>query len=327
MRFLNAEQVRQAFPMDRAVPLMRETMSAHGRGQVFQPPRLVIEPPGLAGSVMLKPGLVEGPNGGFGLKALTIFPENRTRGLETIQAFVALLDPETGVPQAIVEGGTVTEIRTAAVSGVATDVLARTDAGDLAILGAGAQARGHLLAMDAVRKLRRVRVWNRAPQRAEEFVAWAAAAGFDVEVCAEVRDAVRGADLVCTVTAATEPVLLSAWVDDGAHVNAVGAYRADMRELDARLVKRAAVFAVDSRQGALADAGDLVLAIRDGAVPDDFDPPELGEVLVGSRPGRPDDGAVTVFESLGLAIQDVAAAAAIEGYAAENGIGTEISFP
>lgn len=327
MRILNAEQVRQAFPMDRAIALMRETMAAHGRGEVFQPPRLTIEPPGLEGSVMLKPGLVAGPTGGFGMKALTIYPKNKTRGLETIQAFVALLDPETGVPLAIVEGGTVTEIRTAAVSAVATDLLAIPDAGDLAILGAGAQARGHLLAMNVVRPLRRIRVWNHTPHRAEEFARWSAAAGFVVEICDDVRRTVQGADIVCTVTAAMEPLLHGDWVDDGTHVNAVGAYRADMRELHASVVARASVFAVDSRQGAFADAGDLLLAIRDGVVPDDFDPPELGELLVGSRPGRRDESAVTVYESLGLAIQDVAAAAAIHGYAAQNCLGTDVAFP
>jgi ornithine cyclodeaminase len=181
--------------------------------------------------------------------------------------------------------------------------------------------------MDAVRPLRRIRVWNHSAQRAEEFVRWSAAAGFDVEVVEDVRSAVQDADIVCTVTASTEPLLHGDWVSDGTHVNAVGAYRSDMRELGASLVARASVFAVDSRQGAFADAGDMLLAIRDGAVPDDFDPPELGELLVGSRPGRPDDDAVTVFESLGLAIQDVAAASAIQDYAAENGIGTEIAFP
>lgn len=313
--------------MDRAVELMRETMSAHGRGEVYQPPRLVIDPPGLSGSIMLKPGVVHGPAGGFGMKALTIFPENRTRGLGTIQAFVALLDPGTGVLQAIVEGGTVTEVRTAAVSGVATDLLARRDAGDLAILGAGAQARAHLLAMHAVRRLRRVRVWNRTPQRAQEFATWSAAQGFDVEVCDDVRSAVQGADIVCTVTAATQPLLHGDWVDDGTHINAVGAYQAHARELDAALVARAAVFAVDSRLSAFADAGDLLLAMRDGLVPEDFEPPELGEILIGELPGRLDEEAVTVFESLGLAIQDVAAAAAIHGYAAKNDVGTEIAFP
>lgn len=327
MHFLNADEVRAAFPMNRAVELMRETMSAHARGEVFQPPRLVIDPPGLPGSIMLKPGVVHGPTGGFGMKALTIFPENRVRGLGTIQAFVALLDPETGVLQAILEGGTVTEVRTAAVSGVATDLLAGRGAGDLAILGAGAQARSHLLAMHAVRRLRRIRVWNRTSHRAEEFAIWSAAQGFEVEVCDDVRRAVQGADIVCTVTGATEPVLRGDWVDDGTHVNAVGAYQAHARELDAALVARAAVFAVDSRPSALADAGDLLLAMQDGAVPENFEPPELGEILIGKVRGRPDKGAVTVFESLGLAIQDVAAAAAIRDHAAKYGVGTEVAFP
>lgn len=324
MLLLNAAEVRSALPMVDAIEVMRQTMAAHGRGEAFQPARMVAHPPGIPGSLMLKPGAV--PDG-FGLKALTIFPENGRLGLDSIQAFVALFDPATGLLQAVIEGGVVTEIRTAAVSAVSTDVLARPDAGDLAILGAGVQARGHLLAMAAVRPLRRVRIWNRTTEHAETLAGWAAELDIRVEVCTSVRAAVENADLICTVTASEHPLLAADWIRDGAHLNAVGAYRADMRELPAELLTRAGVVAVDSREGALADAGDLVLARSDGLLPKDFDPPEVGELLVGSRQGRTTPEEVTIFESLGLAIQDVAAATFVRHRALELGLGTEVAFP
>lgn len=322
MRLLNAAQVREAFPMADAIDVMRTTMAAHGRGAVVQPPRSLVDVPQVGGSLMLKPGYVGGAADAFGLKALTIFPDNQP----SIQAFVALLDSQTGVLRAIVEGSVVTEVRTAAVSAVATDVLARRDAGDLAIVGAGVQGRSHLQAMAEVRTLRRVRLWNRSSERARAFVKWAASEGFEVESCPTVEAAVTGADLICTVTASPEPLVDNNWVAPGAHINAVGAYRADLRELSAQLVARAVV-AVDSREGTAANAGDLVLAIKDGVLGDSFDPVELGELLIDARPGRTDDDQVTVFESLGLAIQDMAAVDLIYRRAESAGIGADVDFP
>jgi ornithine cyclodeaminase/alanine dehydrogenase-like protein (mu-crystallin family) len=324
MLVLTATDVRAAFPMGDAVGLMRSAMAAHGRGEVFQPPRVVLDPPAFEGSVWLKPASVEG---GVGLKVLTIVPGNRQRGLEVIQAFVALVDPETGVLLALLEGGVVTELRTAATSGAATDLLANPDAGDLAIIGAGVQARSHLLAMAEVRKLRRVRVWNRTESRALEFVRWADARGFEVEVCDSVQSAVDGADLVCSVTSSTDPLIDGDWISPGTHHNAVGAFHREGRELCTNLVRKVDVFAVDSREGAFANAGDMLIPLDEGALDGSFDPPEVGELLVGTRAGRTDKDQITVFESLGLAIQDVAAAASIVARAQREGIGVVIDFP
>lgn len=321
MLVLDAAQVRAAFPVADAVRVMRETMAAHAAGQVHQPPRMLVRPPALDGLAMLKPAQV---GEAFGFKALTMFDGNRERGLETIQAFVALLDPETGVLRAILEGGVVTEIRTAAVSAVATEVLARADAGDLALVGAGVQARSHLLALAQVRDLRRVRVWNRTPERATEFTSWAAEHGFEVEACPSVRAAVTGADLVCTLTASPEPLVEAGWLAAGTHLNAVGAYTARTRELAAGVLGRAGVIAVDSREAAAADAGDLLLAQADGALPESFRPVELGELLTGVATGRTDGDQLTVFESLGLAIQDLAAAAFIVDRARADGSGADL---
>jgi ornithine cyclodeaminase/alanine dehydrogenase-like protein (mu-crystallin family) len=323
MLVLTAADVREAFPMCEAIATMRSAMTAHGRGEVFQPPRVVLQPPALDGSVMLKPAAVEGE---LGLKALTIVPGNRQRGIESIQAFVALLDIVTGRLQALLEGGVLTEVRTGATSGVATELLANPDAGDLAIIGAGVQARSHLLAMAEVRDLRRIRLWNHSDERATEFVRWADSHGFAVEVCGSVEAAVDGADLICSVTSSTVPLIDGDWVSPGAHLNAIGAYHRDGRELCTNLVQRAAVFAVDSREGAFADAGDMLIPLAAGALSGSFDPPELGEILAGIRPGRTSSVQITVFESLGLAIQDVAAAAAVVARAKKEGIGVEIDF-
>ena len=326
MLVLTAADVRRAFPLSDAVELMRSTMVAHGKGEVFQPARVVLQPPALEGSVWLKPASVQGDEGGLGVKVLTIFPRNQHRGLEVIQAFVALLDPVTGVLLALLEGGVVTELRTAATSAAATDLLATPDAGDLAIIGAGVQARSHLLAMAEVRELRRIRLWNRTEARALEFVRWAESHDFSVEVCRTVQSAVDGADLICSVTSSTDPLIDGDWISPGAHLNAVGAFHRDGRELCSNLVRNAGVFAVDSREGAFANAGDMLIPLAEGALAESFDPPELGELLVGTRAGRKAKDQITVFESLGLAIQDVAAAASIVARAQREGVGIVIDF-
>lgn len=326
MLVLNAEHVRRLLPVSAAKTVMAEAMTAHGRSQVHQPPRMVLQPPALDGLMMLKPAQVGGAAHGFGFKALTIFPGNRDRGLETIQGFVALLDEQTGALLAILEGSVVTEIRTAAVSAVATDVLARPDAGDLALIGAGVQARSHLLAMADVREVRRLRVWNRSAEQAASFRDWAGAQGFDAQVVPSVRDAVSGADIICTVTAAPEPLVDADWLAAGVHINAVGAYRPDMRELHTNVVQGADVIAVDSRESVLAEAGDLVIPLKEGVFSDPFQPPELGELLTGAAEGRTNGDEITVFESLGLAIQDVAAAAYIYDRARSEGVGAKIDL-
>jgi ornithine cyclodeaminase len=262
----------------------------------------------------------------FGLKVITFFPDNPTRrGIPAISGFVALFDAETGVPTALLDGGVVTEIRTGAVSAVATDVLAPAHAGDLAIIGTGVQGRAHLAAMAAVRELRRVRVWNHRPEGAAAFVAWAEEEGHTVEACATVEKAVAGADLICTVSSSREPLVDGDWVAPGAHVNAVGAFEPTTRELHANLVAKATVV-VDSREEAGKAAGDLLLAMEDGAIPSDADFPELGELLSGKRAvDRKPDG-VTVFESLGLALEDVAAGAEVVARAREARLGTDVSL-
>ncbi len=326
MIIIDGETTRKSLTMVDCIEVMRSTLRASGDGKVYQPPRSVLQPEQLNGFAFLKPAAVSGEHVSFGLKVITFFPDNPSmRGIPAISGFVALFNAETGEPEAILAGGVVTEIRTAAVSAVATDLLAPDGAGDLALIGAGVQARAHLAAMAAVRSLRRVRVWNHNPHTAKAFVAWAAAKGHIVEVVDSVRAAVEGADLICTITSTREPLVDGDWVVNNAHINAVGAFEATTRELHANLVGKAAVV-VDSRAECANAAGDLLLAMADGTVPSDADFPELGELLAGTRTLDREGKEITLFESLGLAIEDVAAAAHVVAAARAQGLGTEVAL-
>lgn len=326
MLILDGATVRRALPMARCIEVMRAALRAFGEGNVYQPPRSVLQPEQLDGFAFLKPAAIGGDDASFGLKVITFFPDNPSkRGIPAISGFVALFDAETGAPEAILDGGAVTEIRTAAVSAVATDLLAPADAGDLALIGAGVQARAHLEAMAAVRQLRHVRVWNHKPETAGAFVEWAAGVGHAVEAVDSVEAAVSSADLVCTVTSTREPLVDGDWLAPGTHVNAVGAFEATTRELHANLVAKAAVV-VDSREEAGKAAGDLLLAIEDGAVPADSSFAELGELLAGTQTLEREGKELTLFESLGLALEDVAAAAHVVAAAREQGLGVEVEL-
>ena len=260
------------------------------------------------------------------MKVLTLFPGNHARGLDSHMGFVLLFDGETGEPRAILDAASVTAIRTAAASGVATRALGRRDAGDLAILGSGVQARTHLDAMRAVRPLRRVRVWSRRPESARRFATEESArTGLAVEVASTGREAVAGADLICAVTAATEAVLLGDWIAPGAHINAVGACTPKARELDAAAVARSRLF-TDRRESLLAEAGDFLLAREEGAVADDHILGEVGEVLEGTVPGRRSEDEITLFKSLGIAVEDLAAGRHLYAKALAVGKGTKLEM-
>jgi ornithine cyclodeaminase len=226
-----------------------------------------------------------------------------------------------GEPLAVIDATAITEIRTAAVSGAVTQALARPDAGDLALLGSGAQARSHLAAMAVARTLRRVRVWSRTPANAERFAREQGAhLGMAIEVCADAAAAVRGADLVCTTTSASTPVLRGEWLSPGAHVNAVGACFANSRELDANAVARSRFF-TDRRESCLAEAGDVRLARDEGAITDAHLLGEVGDVFLGKLAGRTSASDITVFESLGIAVEDLASAHHLLQRASANGTG------
>ena len=324
-RILTHDDVYRLLPMDDCIEVMAAALRALARDEAVLPLRSMVWLPDRSGLLGLMPGYLGEPRS-FGLKVVSIMPGNHGGEYDSHQGVVMLFGVEHGEPLAVMDAGSITAIRTAAVSGVATRALARADAGDLAILGSGVQAVSHLDAMRAVRPLRRVRVWSRTRANAEGFAAREAArTRLPVEAVESPRAAVEGADLVCTTTAAREPVLAGAWLAPGAHVNAVGACFKDARELDAAAVARARLY-VDRRESALAEAGDFLLARAEGAVGDAHIVGELGDLLLGRLPGRGGADEVTLFESLGIAIEDLAAAHSVHARALATGTGVAVAF-
>jgi ornithine cyclodeaminase len=325
VRILTQAEVEALLPMEACVDVMAEALGALARGEVAMPLRSLVWKTDRAGLLGLMPAYLDTPPT-FGLKAITVMPGNHGTEHDAHQGVVLLFEGEHGCLRAILDATAVTAIRTAAVSGLATRLLAREDAGDLALLGSGVQAASHLRAMAAVRTLRSVRVWSRNREAAQRFAErQAVQAGVPIEVCGTGRKAVQGADLICTTTAAREPVLEGAWIAPGAHINAVGACVPTARELDTEAVRRARLF-VDARESARHEAGDFLIPLAEGAISEDHIVGELGEVVVGRVPGRrtPDD--VTLFESLGLAIEDLAAARAVLARAEAEGRGTGLEL-
>ena len=321
---LNAEEVTRLLPMPQCIKVMRDALAALAMGEALVPLRTVMRVPGASGFLGLMPGYIaprEGDDGALGMKAVSVFPGNATRGIDTHQGAVLLFEADTGRLSALMDGAAITAIRTAAVSGVATDLLARRDAGELAILGAGVQARTHIEAIVAVRPLRRVRIWSRNPAHAAALASELLPRfKVPIEAAASAEAAVRTADIVATVTASPEPILERGWLKEGVHINAVGSSIPTSREIDSATMAAARLF-VDRRESALAEAGDLLIAVREGAVTADHIVSELGDVIIGKNPGRRSPGELTLFKSLGLAVEDVASAAYLARRARETGTG------
>jgi ornithine cyclodeaminase/alanine dehydrogenase-like protein (mu-crystallin family) len=325
MLVLGYDEVSRLLPMDECIEVMEEALAALARGEMYLPLRFIVRPPDAAGLMGLMPAYRGGERPAFGLKAINVIPDNpRLRGLDAHQGGVLLSDGDSGEPVAFLNASAITEIRTAAVSAVATRALAREDGDELAILGAGVQARSHLASMAALGRFRRARIWSRTQDHARRL-AEEAEAPFPVEAVASAEEAVREADVIVTATAAAEPVVERGWVADGAHINAVGAGLPHARELDTRTVADAAFF-TDRRESAENEAGDFILALQEGAIGPDHIRAELGEVVAGTAPGRTADDEITIFESLGIAIEDLAAADHVVRRAREEGVGTEVPF-
>jgi ornithine cyclodeaminase/alanine dehydrogenase-like protein (mu-crystallin family) len=294
--------VRRLLSMDECIEAMDNVLRALTRGELHQPLRFVTRPPGAESLMGFMPAHRSGDGTRWSLKEIVIVPGNSARGLDAHQGAVLLHDGETGELQAILNASPITEIRTAAVSAVATRALARPGARTVAILGAGVQARSHTEAMRAVLGDVEIRSWSRRDGGTAEAV-------------------VRGADVVCTCTSASEPILQREWLAPGAHVNAVGASLPTARELDTDTMVAGSLF-VDRRESTLNESGDLLLA----GLGEEHIRAELGEVLAGSHPGRTDAEELTVFKSLGLAVEDLAAAELVVGKARQEGLGTEVEF-
>ena len=302
MIVLSEHDVRALLPMDECIEAMDDVLRSLAAGELHQPLRFLTRPPGAESLMGFMPAHRGGEGAVWSLKEIVIAPENPARGLDAHQGAVLLHDGETGELRAVLNASPITEIRTAAVSAVATRALAKAGARTVAILGAGVQARSHAEAMRAVVADAAMRAWSRSDGGTPEEV-------------------LSGADVVCTCTSAREPIVRREWLAVGAHVNAVGASLPTTRELDAETMAAASVF-VDRRESALNEAGDLLLAGLDEA----HIRAELGEVLTGAHPGRGDDDELTVFKSLGLAVEDLAAAELVVRKAREQGRGTEVPF-
>jgi ornithine cyclodeaminase/alanine dehydrogenase-like protein (mu-crystallin family) len=301
---------------------MREALAALQDGRAQMPLRTVIRPEGAAGLVGLMPSYLDD----YGLKAICITTANPAAGLDTHQGVVLVSRGATGEPLALLNASAVTEIRTAAVSVVATDLLARPEADVLAVIGTGVQARSHVLALQEARDLREIRLAGRSEERAERLAASLRdEVAAPVIACGSVPDAVAGAGIVVTATSSATPVLESGWLAPGTHINAVGACLPTDRELDTATVASGVLFA-DRRDSLLTESGDYVLAAAEGAVSPAQIRAELGQILVGEAPGRQAADEITIFESLGLAIEDLAAARCAYDQAAATGGGTWVEF-
>jgi ornithine cyclodeaminase len=322
---VNQAEVPRLLPMKECIEVMARAFASLARGEATMPQRQIVWLPDRSGALGVMPAQASGL-GVLGLKAVTFFPRNEGSELDSHQGAVLLFEAGRGRLLAVVDATSVTAVRTAAVTALATRLLAREDAGDLALIGSGVQARTHLEALLLVRRIRRVRVASKTPDRARAFGERESKRhGIAVTACATVREAVEGADIVCALTSSREPVVLGEWLAPGAHVNAVGSSVASARELDAAAVSRSRLF-VDRREAALAEAGDFLIAKKERAVTDEHIVGELGEVVVGAAPGRRSPSEITLFKSVGLAIEDVAAAHHIYAKARGSGIGRFLEF-
>ncbi|MGQ0570848.1 MAG: ornithine cyclodeaminase family protein, partial [Armatimonadota bacterium] len=300
-------------------------LQALAAGEALMPLRSIMWLPERVGALGMMPAYL-GEAGVLGLKVISVFPGNHGTEFDAHQGAVMLFDAKNGRPLAVIDATSITAIRTAAVSGVATRLLAREDAGDLALIGSGTQARTHLEAMRLARPLRRVRVWSRHRQHAAAFAEREGRRhGVGIEAVATAQQAVAGADLICTTTSSAEPVLQGEWIAPSAHINAVGSSVPFARELDTAAVVRSRLF-VDRRESTINEAGDFLFPKKEGAIGDDHIRGEIGEVLLGRLPGRSSRDEITLFKSLGLAIEDLASAHHIYTKAVEKGLGAQVEL-
>jgi ornithine cyclodeaminase/alanine dehydrogenase-like protein (mu-crystallin family) len=320
MPLLLAERdVRALVPLTDLIPAMETALAEYSAGRVTQPVRSVVPIPAYEAFFGVMPAAIETP-ATLGAKLVTVYPGNRARGLPSHLAAIVLFDYATGALAAVLDGRYITEARTAAVSAVSVKCLARPHAQVLAVVGSGVQARSHCEALQHVAAFREIRVWSPSSDRRDAFARELSTSGLPVRSVSSASVAVRGADVIVLATSSPKPVIAADDVGDGAHICAVGACRPDQREMSSALIKRARVF-VDSRAGALQEAGDLLLPISEGVITEDHIAGELGEVLIGRVPGRTLAADITIFKSLGMAVEDVAAARLAVERAPQRGLG------
>lgn len=321
---VSPEEVKSALTMEKCIDLMIE---AHGRLQkdeAHQPLRTAMVPPQAKGIVACMPAYLGGNQEVMGLKVVTVFHENHKLGLDSHQGVILLLDPESGVVQAVIDGREITAIRTAAASGAATKYLARENAHHLTLIGAGVQAHTHLEAISKVRDIKSVTIWNRTRGTAEAFTE-KHGSNYEIVIADSISEATKNADIICTVTASEVPLVDLSMVKPGTHINAVGTATPNARELATDLITASSLF-TDVYESAINEAGEIVIPIGEGALDSKPNIVELGDLVNNIHPGRVDENEITIYKSLGVGIQDLAAANYIYEWAKKNSKGNNVEF-
>jgi ornithine cyclodeaminase/alanine dehydrogenase len=323
MLVISEQQVRGLVDIDELIEALEKAHLQYSTGRAVMPVRLVVPLPAIQGRITSMPGFLTDDKA-LGMKVVTYFQQNPTRDLPAILATIMLFSAATGKIIAIMDGSYVTAIRTACASAMATKILANLESKVVGILGAGVQARAHIEALTRVRNIGVFKIYSpsgvSAAKLKEEMSGRINSA---IEVVSSAEQAVRDADLVVTVTTAKEPIIKADWLKPGTHVNAVGSHRPDLRELDGATLARAKVI-VDSREAIMAECGDILLAIDERSIAPSAVHAEIAEVLAGTKPGRTDESEITLYKSVGIAIQDVAAAHLIYNKALKQRVGTTV---
>ena len=325
MLILSEKQVQALIDIDELIAALERAHIQYSTGKAVMPVRLVVPLPQIDGRITSMPGFLN-EDQALGMKVVTYFQNNPKQNLPSILATIMLFSPESGKMIAVMDGSYITAIRTACASAMATKVLSNPTASVLGVLGAGVQAKAHITALSRVRNLHSIKIYSpsgtsagRVKQELESELR------IDIEVAKSAEEAVRGADLIVTATTAKEPILQAEWLKPGAHINAVGSHRPDLRELDGATLARSNVF-VDSRDAIMAECGDVLLALAEKSITADHVQAEIGEVLAAIKPGRTKTDELTIYKSVGIAIQDVAAAQLVYQKALEKKVGTNVTL-
>ena len=325
MLLLSEKQVQDLIDIDELIDTLAQAHIQCSTGRAVMPVRLVVPLPQIHGRITSMPGFLNDDNA-LGMKVVTYFQDNPKRELPAILATIMLFSVETGKMIAVMDGSYITAIRTACASAMATRALANRETPVLGILGAGVQARAHIQALSRVRKLRQIKIYSPSGISATKIRKdMESDVGVGVKVAASAEDAVKHSDIVVTVTTAKEPILRSEWLNAGVHINAVGSHRPDLREVDGATLARAKVV-VDSREAIMTECGDILLALREKSIPEDVIHAEIGEVLAGMKSGRESAGEITLYKSVGIAIQDVATANLVYHRAIDRKVGTQVEI-
>lgn len=325
MLVLSEQQVQSLIDIDELIDALAQAHVQYSTGKTVMPVRLVVPLPQIQGRITSMPGFLT-EDKALGMKVVTYFQDNPKNNLPAILATIMLFSAETGKIIATMDGSYITAIRTACASAMATKALANPQNGVLGILGAGVQARTHIQALIRVRKIEKIKLYSPSGASAaavkKEMESQVKCA---IDVANSAEEAVRGADLVVTATTAKEPILRSAWLKPGVHINAVGSHRPDLREIDGATLARAKII-VDSRDAIMAECGDILLALKEKSIAENAIHAEIGEVLAKVKPGRTDQDEITLYKSVGIAIQDVAAANLVYRKALDKGVGTTVEL-